>query len=73
MNVHVPAFPLRGDDGQTSNFQILTRKIPQPEAVIGLVGMGYVGLAISDAVCPAGFRVIGFDLDEARKDREGLR
>jgi len=66
MNVHVPTFPLRGDDDQTSNFQVLIRRILQREAVIGVIGMGYVGLPLSDAFCSAGFRVIGFDLDEAR-------
>jgi UDP-N-acetyl-D-glucosamine dehydrogenase len=66
MNVHVPTFPLHIDDNLTSNFQILTRKILRREAVIGVVGMGYVGLPLSDAFCSAGFRVIGFDLDEGR-------
>jgi len=66
MNVHVPTLPLHGDDDQTSNFQILTRKILQREAVIGIIGMGYVGLPLSDAFCSAGFGVIGFDLDEVR-------
>ena len=66
MNVHVPTFPLHSDDNQTSNFQSLIRKILQREAAIGVIGMGYVGLPLSDAFCTAGFRVIGFDLDEAR-------
>jgi UDP-N-acetyl-D-glucosamine dehydrogenase len=66
MNVHVPTFPLHADDTLTSNFQSLTQKILRREAVIGVVGMGYVGLPLSDAFCSAGFRVIGFDLDEAR-------
>jgi UDP-N-acetyl-D-glucosamine dehydrogenase len=66
MNVHVPTFPLHIDDNLTSNFQSLTQKILRREAVIGVVGMGYVGLPLSDAFCSAGFRVIGFDLDEGR-------
>ena len=66
MNVHVPTFPLRDDDNLTSNFQSLTQKILRREAVIAVVGMGYVGLPLSDAFCSAGFRVIGFDLDEIR-------
>jgi UDP-N-acetyl-D-glucosamine dehydrogenase len=44
MNVHVPTFPFHGDDDLASNFQGLTRKILQREAVIGVIGMGYVGL-----------------------------
>ncbi len=37
--------------------------------MIGVVGMGYVGLPLSGAFCSAGFRVLGFDLDEARLAR----
>jgi UDP-N-acetyl-D-glucosamine dehydrogenase len=66
MNVHVPTFSLHSDDNLTPNFQSLIRKILQREAVIGVIGMGYVGLPLSDAFCSAGFPVIGFDLDEAR-------
>ena len=66
MNVHIPTVPFRGDDDLASNFQVLTRKILQREAVIGVVGMGYVGLPLSEAFCSAGFGVIGFDLDETR-------
>ena len=66
MNVHVPMFPLRGDDEIASDFQNLIRKILRREAVIGVVGMGYVGLPLSDAFCAAGFPVVGFDLDETR-------
>ena len=32
-------------------------------AVIGIIGLGYVGLPLSMAVARAGFRVIGFDID----------
>jgi UDP-N-acetyl-D-glucosamine dehydrogenase len=49
MNVHVPTFPFHGDDDLASNFQTLIRKILQREAVIGVVGMGYVGLPLSEA------------------------
>jgi UDP-N-acetyl-D-glucosamine dehydrogenase len=66
MNLHVSTPALNIDDGQTSNFQSLIRKVQQREAVIGIVGMGYVGLPLSDAFCSAGFTVIGFDLDETR-------
>ncbi|MBW8890682.1 MAG: hypothetical protein JF617_00340, partial [Burkholderiales bacterium] len=59
MNVHIPTFPFHGDNDLSSNFQGLTRKILQRQAVIGVVGMGYVGLPLSEAFCSAGFRVIG--------------
>jgi UDP-N-acetyl-D-glucosamine dehydrogenase len=66
MNVHIPTFPLHADSGLAPNFQNLTRKILQREAVIGVIGMGYVGLPLSEAFSTVGFRVIGFDLDETR-------
>jgi UDP-N-acetyl-D-glucosamine dehydrogenase len=66
MNVHVSTLPLHGDAETTSNFQNLIRKIQQREAVIGVVGLGYVGLPLSEAFCAAGFPVLGFDLDAAR-------
>jgi UDP-N-acetyl-D-glucosamine dehydrogenase len=66
MNVHIPTSPFHGDDDLASNFQSLTRKILQREAVIGVIGMGYVGLPLSEAFCSAGFPVIGFDLDKSR-------
>jgi UDP-N-acetyl-D-glucosamine dehydrogenase len=66
MNVHVPAFSLIDDEVETSNFQTLIRKIQNRDAVIGVVGMGYVGLPLSEAFATAGFPVLGFDLDLAR-------
>lgn len=66
MNVHVPTLPSHDGNDQIANFQSLIRKIQQREAVIGVIGMGYVGLPVSEAFCSAGFRVLGFDLDDAR-------
>lgn len=66
MNVHVPLFPLVSLESEASSFQALIRKIQLREAVIGVVGMGYVGLPLSEAFATAGFPVLGFDLDAAR-------
>ncbi len=38
------------------------------DAVIGIIGLGYVGLPLARAVHDAGFRVIGFDVDPAKID-----
>ncbi len=39
------------------------------EASVGVIGLGYVGLPLSLAVCKAGFRVRGFDINQERVDR----
>jgi UDP-N-acetyl-D-glucosamine dehydrogenase len=36
------------------------------KAVIGIIGLGYVGMPLARAAWTAGFRVIGFDIDPAR-------
>jgi UDP-N-acetyl-D-glucosamine dehydrogenase len=46
----------------------LIDKIESREAVIGIVGLGYVGLPLAVAFAEAGFRVKGIDLNEARVD-----
>ncbi|MBI1400832.1 nucleotide sugar dehydrogenase [Hyphomonas sp.] len=35
---------------------------------IGIMGLGYVGLPLSEAFLSAGFRVLGFDIDSAKID-----
>jgi UDP-N-acetyl-D-glucosamine dehydrogenase len=46
----------------------LTRRIESKEAVIGIIGMGYVGLPLALRFSEAGFRVTGFDLDPAKAE-----
>lgn len=46
--------------------QMLLEKLDSREAVVGVIGLGYVGLPLLDAFINAGFRTIGFDVD-ARK------
>ncbi|MHC5542046.1 nucleotide sugar dehydrogenase [Singulisphaera rosea] len=43
------------------------------EAIVGVIGLGYVGLPLARTFSRAGFRVLGFDLDAAKvhKLREG--
>ncbi|MBT4524748.1 MAG: nucleotide sugar dehydrogenase, partial [Phycisphaerae bacterium] len=41
----------------------LTSKIENQTACIGIVGMGYVGLPLANAVLSAGYKTIGFDVD----------
>jgi len=46
----------------------LTDKIRSKEAVIGVIGLGYVGLPLVREFTRGGARVIGFDVDRAKVD-----
>src|SRR5262245_1389324 len=46
----------------------LQSKIDNSSAVIGVIGLGYVGLPLMAAFHRAGFSVIGFDVDQAKVD-----
>src|SRR5438552_1602120 len=41
----------------------LKTKIENHSAVVGVIGLGYVGLPLLRAFCGAGYRVMGFDVD----------
>jgi UDP-N-acetyl-D-glucosamine dehydrogenase len=56
----------------------LKEKIESREAVIGIIGMGYVGQPLAIAAHQKGFRVIGFDTDSVKvaalnDGRSGIR
>ena len=53
---------------EASHEALLTR-LESRQAVIGIVRLGYVGLPLSLCACEAGFRVIGYDLDEDKVRR----
>lgn len=44
----------------------LFKLIENKDAVVGIIGLGYVGLPIVIRFCEEGFRVIGFDVDPAK-------
>ena len=46
----------------------LRAKIESGEALIGVIGLGYVGLPLAAAMHGAGYRVRGFDVDPAKID-----
>ncbi len=46
----------------------LETKFVDKTAVIGIVGLGYVGLPLATAFAEAGFRVLGFDVQQKRVD-----
>ena len=47
----------------------LIRKIKERQAVIGIVGLGYVGLPLMLRFTEVGFAVLGFDIDEVKVAR----
>lgn len=54
--------------------ELLLSKILNKSAVIGVVGLGYVGLPLALEKAKAGFRVIGFDIqaDKVEKVNQGI-
>ena len=47
----------------------LEEKLGSPEATVGVVGLGYVGLPLGLTIAEAGKRAMGFDVDRAKIDR----
>lgn len=52
----------------------LTEKLQTREALIGVIGLGYVGLPLALSYAEKGFRVLGFDVDPTKveKIKEGV-
>lgn len=48
--------------------EALLRKIEKREIVAGVVGLGYVGLPLAVEKAKAGFKTIGFDVQESKVD-----
>ena len=44
----------------------LIKKIKHKKAVVGIIGLGYVGLPLALECCKKGFKTIGFDIDVTR-------
>jgi UDP-N-acetyl-D-glucosamine dehydrogenase len=47
----------------------LIKRLKERKAVLGIVGMGYVGLPLALRFSEVGFQVIGFDIDSDRVDK----
>ena len=47
----------------------LLEKIKSKEAVIGIVGLGYVGLPLMLRFCETGYKVLGFDVDNDKVEQ----
>ena len=46
----------------------LEQKINDQSAVVGIIGLGYVGLPLMSAFVKAGFKTMGFDVDQKKVD-----
>ena len=46
----------------------LLEKIQNKTALVGIMGMGYVGLPLARTFCGAGFHVLGYDVDQKKVD-----
>ncbi|MDR2934724.1 MAG: nucleotide sugar dehydrogenase [Candidatus Adiutrix sp.] len=44
------------------------RKVADRSAVVGVIGLGYVGLPLALSTAEAGFKTLGFDVDRAKMD-----
>ena len=52
--------------GKVVDVRDLARKFRDFDALLGIIGMGYVGLPLMLATTAAGFKVLGFDIDAKR-------
>ncbi|WP_264739725.1 nucleotide sugar dehydrogenase [Cytobacillus firmus] len=52
-----------------SNFEELLLRFKNREAVIGVVGLGYVGLPLAVEKAKSGFKVIGFDVQQSKVEQ----
>ncbi|MEM9471088.1 MAG: nucleotide sugar dehydrogenase [Pseudomonadota bacterium] len=56
------------DTATESAFAVLAGRLAESSATIGVIGLGYVGLPLAAACARAGFKVAGFDIDQAKID-----
>jgi UDP-N-acetyl-D-glucosamine dehydrogenase len=46
----------------------LLKRIESKSAIVGIVGLGYVGLPLSKALLESGYAVVGYDIDQRKID-----
>ena len=44
-------------------FTLLSKKVVEKTAVLGIVGLGYVGVPLAVASCMHGVKTVGFDIE----------
>jgi UDP-N-acetyl-D-glucosamine dehydrogenase len=65
----IPSRPYREMPMLPDTSHQLIDKIRNQQALVGVIGLGYVGLPLLDAYVRAGFATIGFDIDPAKVER----
>jgi UDP-N-acetyl-D-glucosamine dehydrogenase len=66
MNISRSATPTLAE----THFDVLSRKIEDRTARLGVVGMGYVGLPLAVEFGKAGFTVTGIDIQKSKIDTQ---
>jgi UDP-N-acetyl-D-glucosamine dehydrogenase len=59
----------RRDPARQPDVDLLAARFADRQAVVAVVGLGYVGLPLSLCACEAGFRVVGFDVNPERVEQ----
>ena len=57
------------DESKPAYLEQLTAKLHDHTAVIGIIGLGYVGLPLTLRYSEAGFRVLGIDIDSEKVEK----
>lgn len=52
-----------------SQFQSLMNRVEKRQAVVAVLGLGYVGVPLVHVFIHAGFRVLGYDIDQRKVDQ----
>lgn len=57
------------DESKPAYLEQLTARLSERTALIGIIGLGYVGLPLTLRYAEAGFRVLGIDIDGGKVER----
>jgi len=57
------------DESKPAHLEQLTSRLRDRTALIGIIGLGYVGLPLTLRYAQAGFRVLGIDIDSTKVER----
>ena len=56
-------------NAKQNDMQQLLERIEGHEALVGILGLGYVGLPLGLAFAESGFKVLGFDIDDSKVEQ----